>query len=451
MRAQQKDHFRGWSAVSAAVLISGMLLWVLPAYAAVLTHGPVFGGVKKIKAKVFVRTDTSATVAIQYGEDPALAVKQVTPAVLTSSGSDFTAVLPITRLRPNRAIYVNVLVDGVPQLRAPFPSFRTFSNTARDFKVVILTDFERPQNIAADEENSPVFLNAALEHDPPVAFAFIGGDFDHRNPRTIAAKRTMLKQLYDPEAAGMRDFVDLILRRMPIAHQWDDHDAGQDNVDKNYPYWSASYRAFSEYVPSYDFPGRPPAIYQYFTHAQVDFFVLDNRSQRDSALDPDDPDKSMLAGNSSASPNQLTWLKWKLLHSEARWKIIFSSVITNPTAKLVDGWAAYQTEWSDLRSFIEENEIAGVVFISGDLHMGGIDDGRAAGFPEMVVPRVTGGPDPGKNCSTGRPGEWSEGVFNNIGGPCAGYGVLTVLTDPDRLILEVKDEYGDVQVAHSIY
>ena len=54
----------------------------------------------------------------------------------------------------------------------------------------------------------------ASERNP--AFAFIGGDFDHRNPGTLTAKRQMFRELYDPNTLHRSGFVPLILQKMPI-------------------------------------------------------------------------------------------------------------------------------------------------------------------------------------------------------------------------------------------
>src|SRR4030095_16350325 len=95
---------------------------------------------------------------------------------------------------------------------------------------------------------SQAFASAAATNP---AFVFIGGDFDHSNPATLDYKRLMFKALYDANTPYMGDFVNLILRKMPIMHQWDDHDAGLNNIDKTYPDWNLTQQAFPEYVPSY--------------------------------------------------------------------------------------------------------------------------------------------------------------------------------------------------------
>jgi alkaline phosphatase D len=419
--------------VFAPILLGGLV------FAQVLTHGPVVGGVTASKAKVFVRIDRAANVALRYGTDPNLHTYQVSQSFQTESSHDFTKIIPLSGLSPETTFYINVLVNGVPQLPSPpYPYFATFPDlgTARNFKFVVLSDFTATAKLTRTVQT---FASATAEQ--PV-FAFIGGDFDHRNPTTLSTKRKMFKDLYDPNTLYMSGFVDLILRRMPIIHQWDDHDSGMDNADKTYPYWNLTQQVFQEYVPTYRLPSVTPGIWQKFKYAQAECFVLDCRSQRDPELEPDDQNKSMLDGNNLGASGELRWLKNGLLASTSRWKIIFTSVVTNPTTKFPDGWAGYQTEWNSLRDFIDNKNIQGVVFISGDLHLGAIDNGIHAGFPEMctVQPNGNGG------CPTGSYGDWSEGYYAG----CTGYDLVTILQDPDRLILQVADEYGNVQISYTV-
>ena len=419
----------------AQVMASGLVL------AQVLTHGPVVGGVTSSKARVFVRTDQETNVALCYGADPNLDTCQISETYPTRAAHDFTKIIPLSGLMPGNTFYLNVLVNGVPQLTSPpYPSFTTFPTAGRssDFNFVVLTDFIPPEVLTSSVQT---YVSAAAEHP---AFVFIGGDFDHRNPRTRLAKRQMFKELYDANTPYMADFVNLILQQTPIVHQWDDHDAGLNNVDKTYADWNLTQEVFEEYVPRYPLPSVTPGIWQKFRYAQAEFFILDCRSQRDPAIDPDDLHKSMLDGNDLGAAGQLQWLEDGLLSSTARWKIIFTSVVINPTTKFPDGWAGYQTEWNSLKNFINANNIQGVVFISGDLHIGAIDNGINAGFPELCVIQANGVRG---SCPTGRLGRWSEGYYQ---GNCTGYGLVKILQNPDRLILQVKDEYGNRQIAHTI-
>jgi hypothetical protein len=69
----------------------------------------------------------------------------------------------------------------------------------------------------------------------------------------------MYRDLYDPKTRFMGDFVNLILRKYPIAHQWDDHDSGLNNLDRTYVDWSLNQQVYQEYVPSYTLPAVTPA------------------------------------------------------------------------------------------------------------------------------------------------------------------------------------------------
>jgi alkaline phosphatase D len=428
------------------ILICGNLAIAGPSSAQFLSHGPVFGGVDAGNAKIFVRTDQSATVVVQFGTDPALATSASSAPVVTGSASDFTAIIRISQLTPETTYYVNVLVNGVPQLTSPFPSFATFPSVGavRDFKFVYLTDFATESSQAPG--SYPSFANAAAEHP---TFVFIGGDFDHSNPVTLNSKRAMFKALYNPNSVGMSDFVNKILRAFPIAHQWDDHDSGIDNLDKTYSGWSLTYQAFHEYVPSYDTPAPPPGIWQKFSYAQADLFVLDNRSQRDNEYNVDGVDKSMLDGRHLGPAGELAWLESSLLSSQATWKFVLSSVVTNPSTRFEDGWAGYQTEWALLKTFLKRNNIKNVIILAGDLHFGGIDNGTQSGLPEMLVGNVN--IDSGTNtCAAGLIGKWSEGTYYNSAGSCRQYGVITVATNPDQVLLQVKDENGNQRISYSL-
>ncbi len=450
------ERLSGWTIVRSQVslLLFVLLLSARLCSGQVLTHGPVVGGVSSSAANVFVRTDIPAAVVLRYGTDPDLNSFRSSSSFKTQPQSDFTKIIPLSGLTAETPYYLNVTVNGVPQLTAPFPTFTTFprNGSARNFEFIVLTDFSTVTDLTSSVET---FAHVAAELP---AFVFIGGDFDHRNPLELTDKRKMFQDLYNPDTPFMSDFVPFVLRKFPIVHQWDDHDAGFNNVDRTYSGWSLSQEVFQEYVPTYPLPSVSPGIWQKFSFAQADCFVLDCRSQRDPERTPDNQDKSMLDGNALGSAGQLQWLENGLRHSTARWKIIFTSVVTNTTTKYPDGWAGYQTEWNALRDFINQNQIANVVFISGDLHLAAIDNGSISGFPEMCVAQpnslkpgsggIASSPSgTGTRCSTAKEGRWSEGYYEE---ECSGYGRVTVLQNPDRLILESVDEFGVTHLSYTV-
>ena len=120
-------------------------------------------------------------------------------------------------------------------------------------------------------------------------------------------------------------------------------------------------------------------------------------------------------------------------------------MITNTTTKQNDAWGAYQTEWNALKDFILANNILNVVFISGDLHLAAIDNGIQAGFPEMCV--AAANQTRNTNCATSANGIWSEGFYDDT---CAGFGLVSILQNPDRLVLEAADEFGIIHLSYTV-
>ena len=123
--------------VVAQVITAGLAL------GQVLTHGPVVGGVTASDANVFVRTDDVATVEVHYGTDPNLSTYSTSQAFITDPASDFTKIIPLADLTAETTYYLDVAVNAVPQLAAPYPSFTTFPprGSARNFSFIVLTDF----------------------------------------------------------------------------------------------------------------------------------------------------------------------------------------------------------------------------------------------------------------------------------------------------------------------
>jgi len=403
--------------------------------AAVQTDGPLVGGVTDSSAKVFVRTDVSAFVTVQFSEEASLKFSVQTPPALTHAEADFTAIITLNGLRPETTYYYRILVNGVPQQTAPFPFFTTFPipGTPRDFRFAVVADLINVQN----HPTTPAPAYAHVMAEAP-AFVLQIGDFDHRDPSTLPRMRQMHREVRGPYTASGFDFARYLASKFPLFHIFDDHDYGINNGDKTFSGRALALQAFREYYPVPDLPNPSAGIWYKFSYGQAEFFMLDLRSQRDPDGDPDNSEKSILDGD-LIPDGQKAWLKANLLASTARWKFLISSVSFNPTSKPRDSWGAFATEHAEMVDFIRQNHIQGVVTISGDLHSGGgIDDGTYAGFPEITVPHtnLTGG-------DSGPKGKWSEGLISgSVGG---GYALLTVLTNPDRVILEAKGAHGGLR------
>lgn len=420
-----------------------------------LAQGPLVGAVSDTSATVWFRTVADAQVTVLYGTSSDLASSLTSAAHVTTPAQDHQLTIVLTDLSPNTTYFYNLTVDDVAQLGEPLPTFKTFPSpgTASDFSFGILNDFGSVGAAPAEAPLAvPTFANLAADNP---AFVVIGGDFWHNDIDPVAnpilstrdyvrMERARYQAMYshDSPQGPYNEFVDKILSHFALVHFWDDHDIGRNNADKNYFFKRQALRVLKRSFPTY--PLRGKGDWQSFSYGQADFFVLDARSQRDSRFDPEGPTKSLLDGNDLGTKGQRAWLKHGLKTSQARWKIIFSPVVFNPTLHKLDAWSSYRTEHDALVRFINRNHIQGVILLSGDAHGGAIDDGTNAGLPEMLVP----GPNMMRSCFTVHQiGSWTHGVYGTIANTgCRGYGLVRISTNPDRALLQVKDENGLVKL-----
>lgn len=413
-----------------------------------VTHGPVVGAVTATSARVFVRTSSDAQVNLRYSRDANFASFLESESALTDQSQEWTTQIPLANLQPLSRYYLEVVIDDSthPENCATFKTFAVPGSDAPT-KFVVLNDFGAygEGNQPPLDTPSPTFANAAAENPD---FVFIGGDFDHRNPHTLQDRQQMFQDLYalNNPRSPMDVFVTEILPGFALAHQCDDHDFAGNDSDRLAPDRLIAKQVFTQYFPAYPYGGSA-GIYQKFSTGNADFFVLDNRSARDRDNLPDRKTKSMLDGEHLGSQGQLAWLRRGLLQSRARWKIIFSSSVFNTTLGKSDSWHAFQYEHDYIVNLVKSHHIQGVIVISGDIHVGAMDDGSNAGLPNMVVPGVNL-----KYCSTvpeGEFGRWSGGYYggpthNLYTKPCNGYGVVTLNQKHARLL--VKNELGKTKL-----
>jgi alkaline phosphatase D len=322
-----------------------------------------------------------------------------------------------------------VLVDDVVQNTGLVHKFKTFPSGSATFTFAVFAD------VAPNDRAALAYMNAKNDG---ALFALQIGDLDHRDPSSLAACRTMHRDMKDPSNLHGDDFATHILSKMAVVHVWDDHDYCGNDEDKDCSNKANALQAFDEHWVTYARPNASEGLWHSFEVGDAEFFVLDLRSQRDANTDTDNSDKSMLDGD-EITDDQKDWLKDGLNNSSATWKFIVSSVTGNPTARPAadDAWKSFSTEREELQDYIEDNSITGVIMLTGDLHTGGaIDDGTNNGFslPELCVPHT--------NLLTGNTlklGTWSEGVTSGA----KGYGLVTVSSS--SVVLEVYAANGTLR------
>ncbi|MCK6528253.1 alkaline phosphatase D family protein [Myxococcota bacterium] len=172
-----------------------------------------------------------------------------------------------------------------------------------------------------------------------------------------------------------------------IVATWDDHE-----VDNNWSWkdsgiearFEAALATFREALPQGIGPGGTGIWRRIGWGRVLDVFVLDCRGERRDGL--------------YVSVEQMEWLKRGLAESEARFKVVLNSVpITELTPLFAnyetdDRWAGYPEQRAELLDHIRNEGIEGVVWVSGDIHLGMVAAVDGPGGPGEGQWEVATGP-----------------------------------------------------------
>lgn len=150
---------------------------------------------------------------------------------------------------------------------------------------------------------------------------------------------------------------------------WDDHDYGPNDSNWSYEYKETALDIFKAYWGNHTYGERDnPGVYSKFYWGDAAFILMDNHYYRDAAgLDQDKHPEKTQWGRP-----QLEWLKQSLLAAKELDHFRFIFIATGnqmlQTSPYGEPHELYRREREELMTFIAENEITGVVFLTGDVH-----------------------------------------------------------------------------------
>ncbi|MFN3188928.1 MAG: alkaline phosphatase D family protein [Aureliella sp.] len=225
-------------------------------------------------------------------------------------------------------------------------------------------------------QNRPMpVLNTVVDQKPEL-FIFLGDNI-YGDTRDMS----LLKSKYG--ALEARQEFQNLRTSVPIIATWDDHDYGENDAGKEYPFKSESKEIFLEFwnEPVESPRRRHSGIYTSYLFEdpaagkRLQIILLDTRTFRDrlskntlsswkNAYHPDtDPSKTFLG------EDQWSWLRERLLE-KADLRIIGSSIQFGHEYNGWESWTNLPHEMIKMVDLIKETEANGVVFVSGDVHWG---------------------------------------------------------------------------------
>jgi alkaline phosphatase D len=232
---------------------------------------------------------------------------------------------------------------------------------------------------SCSDERQPQPIWRAVRAWQPEFFIF-GGDNVYGGVR-----RHDLAELQEAYARALhhQEFIGFITSQTHYAAIWDDHDFGVNDGGIENPFKQEAKDAFLEFwrVPADDVRRRRDGIYHHLTLGpagqRVQIILLDTRwfrsplritdargaPGRERYLPDDDPVKTMLG------EAQWAWLR-ACLQEPAELRLIVSSIQVVAEGHGWERWGNFPRERQRLYDLIASTGARGVVFLSGDRHIG---------------------------------------------------------------------------------
>jgi alkaline phosphatase D len=339
---------------------------------------------------LWVQTERAARVTVELAPeaDPA---KRHRIEGATRAEDDFAAALRLAGLDPGTRYRYTVLVDGKPvaepgrfatqplwQFRTDPPAFSVAFGSC-----FYLNDrFDRPGPPWGAEFG---ILDAIAARSPDLML-WLGDNVYFREPEWTSAEGMSARYRAYRVLPELRK----LARTTSHVAIWDDHDYGPNDADASFTMKGAALEVFRRYWPnpSHGLPG-VPGVFGMVTYGDVDFFLLDNRFHRYPNRYPPTPEKAMFGRA------QLEWLKQALVYSRAPFKVVVAGGQFWNKANRFEAFHNYPAEQSALADWLLGQRIPGVVFLSGDRHIGGLwRIERPGAYPlyEFTSSPLTAGP-----------------------------------------------------------
>ena len=169
---------------------------------------------------------------------------------------------------------------------------------------------------------------------------------------------------------------------------WDDHDFGPNNSDRSFRNKDDALDAFELFWgnPGFGVSGKP-GVTTMFQWADIDFFLMDNRYYRT-------PNRRGTGKREILGEHQVDWLIDALCASYAPFKVVvMGGQFLNPVFGF-ENHINHVEEREKLLRAIDENDIDGVIFLSGDRHHSELSKMERRGrYPlyEVTVSPLTAG------------------------------------------------------------
>lgn len=331
-----------------------------------LINGPMVGHAAMREVLLWVQTDLSSEVTIEYWESSVEKNKFKTETIRTTPESSFTGKLLANKVLPGKTYRYRVLLNQKPLNGNPIYQFKTpelwqWRKDPPDFtfsmgSCLFINDeyFDRPGKPYGGNYQ----ILSEIPKTNPDFMLWLGDNIYLREADWDSFTGITYRYTHTRQVPEMKN----ILANVSNYATWDDHDYGPNDSDRGYSQKQNAWKAFNLFwanPATQIFP--EGGVTNTFEWGDAQFFLLDNRFFRS-------PNNRITGEKSYLGKQQLDWVIDALSFSKATFKfIVVGGQVLNPTA-IYETFAQYPEELSILLNEIHVNKIEGVIFLTGDRH-----------------------------------------------------------------------------------
>lgn len=328
-----------------------------------IAAGPMIGYVDLREVLIWVQTYDRAELVLEYRPVDSERVYYSQP-VLTESANAFAAKLIADRVEPGQTYTYDLIVNGFHmnledhrfstqtlwQYRSEPPAFSMLTGSCA---FINEPAFDRPGKAYGGEYR--IFESMAKEEAD--LMLWLGDNTYLREADWSTRTGVFHRYSHTRRTPELQDF----LRSCAHYAIWDDHDYGPNDSDRSFIHKKLTRDAFEAFWgnPAYGLT-EGEGITTQFSYHGVDFFLLDNRWFRSNY--------KLKGVQQLLGQAQIDWLIEALKYSKAQFKMVAIGGQVLSDAALYENYAQYPEEQAYLLKRLDEEQIEGVIFLSGDRH-----------------------------------------------------------------------------------
>ncbi|MFN0015793.1 MAG: alkaline phosphatase D family protein [Saprospiraceae bacterium] len=338
------------------------------AQTSLLQSGPMLGYADMKEVLLWVQTKHEATVHFVYWDKSLPEKKYTTDFAWTEKSTAFTAKCVADEVEPGHQYVYELHIDGEP-VSLPYPTeFKTqpiwrwrtdppaFTVATGSCTYINEPEYDRPG--VPYGSNFQIFGHIAAQK--PDLMLWLGDNTYLREPDWNTRTGIFHRFTHDRSLPELQP----LLAATNHYAIWDDHDFGPNDSDGTWLHKDLSWEAFRAFWgnPTFGVHGQKGCT-TWFEYADVEFFLLDNRYFRT-------PNYCETCPRTMLGKEQLEWFKGALAQSNAPFKIVAIGGQVLSTQKSHERYInMFPAERDSILAHIEREDIKGVVFLTGDVHL----------------------------------------------------------------------------------